>query len=862
MNEQPSSYIFPFLWLHGEDEATLRKYVRVIHDSCLNAFCVESRPHPAFVGPQWWHDMDIILEEARSLGMQLWILDDSHFPTGYAAGAMVNAPAELCRQSLVCQAIDCPASGEWLELSLADYAKAQPAQLSMMEQYTLDADHLRTWDDDQLISLVAVKEHGTGEQDLVDLNEALGQETLRFQVPEGKWKLHILHLTRNRGPHRDYINMMSAASCRRLIDAVYEPHWAHYQSYFGSTIAGFFSDEPELGNGHLYESGKAIWQMEDHAWSDGVTKALREAFGAEWSKYLPLLWEQPFDSDLCARVRLTYMDAVTHLVEQNFSEQVGDWCRAHGVKYIGHVIEDNNQHSRTGSSLGHYFRALGGQDMAGIDDIGGQVLPQGEWNGPWSVSGEVRNGRFYHFVLGRLGASLAAIDPRKHGDCMCEIFGNYGWEEGVRLEKYLADHFLVRGVNHFVPHAFSMKDYPDPDCPPHFYAHGHHPQYRHFGMLMAYMNRMCALLKSGQPVAETAILYSAESDWMGSCMPLEEIAEPLARCQISYNFIPADVFSRPQRYGTDLTDGLCVNGRRYRALILPSCNHLPPCVEAVLPSLREKGICVIDAGMVAPLMIPYRLQAVGIQDAKLIPSGADVRSLHGHGERDYWIFVNEGSEPWSGLIDLPATGACYLYDAWRDGWLPAPTSRTERGTRLSITLRPLHSTVLIFGEAPKALPQLPEELKGHALRLNRDWRRSVCRAIDYPAFGEAKLTDLPDTLAEEMPKFSGVVRYEREITLQKLPRQAQLVITDAHEGVEAFVNGKSQGIQIVPPFRFELTPHMRTGINDLRIEVATTLERENADLPDVTRMYMSLGPKQPVCPSGISGSVLWMDREE
>ena len=24
-------------------------------------------------------------------------------------------------------------------------------------------------------------------------------------------------------------------------------------------------------------------------------------------------------------------------------------------------------------------------------------------------------------------------------------FGNYGWQEGVRLEKYLADHFLVRG---------------------------------------------------------------------------------------------------------------------------------------------------------------------------------------------------------------------------------------------------------------------------------------------------------------------------------------------------------------------------------------------------------------------------------
>lgn len=57
----------------------------------------------------------------------------------------------------------------------------------------------------------------------------------------------------------------------------------------------------------------------------------------------------------------------------------------------------------------------------------------------------MRNGEFYHFVLGRLAASLAAIDPKKKNCSLCEIFGNYGWEEGVRLEKYLLDHFLVRG---------------------------------------------------------------------------------------------------------------------------------------------------------------------------------------------------------------------------------------------------------------------------------------------------------------------------------------------------------------------------------------------------------------------------------
>ena len=69
--------------------------------------------------------------------------------------------------------------------------------------------------------------------------------------------------------------------------------------------------------------------------------------------------------------------------------------------------------------------------------------------------GMPRDGEFYHYMLGSLAASAAAIEPDKHGNSMCEIFGNYGWAEGVQLEKYLADHFMVRGINHFVPHAFS-----------------------------------------------------------------------------------------------------------------------------------------------------------------------------------------------------------------------------------------------------------------------------------------------------------------------------------------------------------------------------------------------------------------------
>lgn len=59
--------------------------------------------------------------------------------------------------------------------------------------------------------------------------------------------------------------------------------------------------------------------------------------------------------------------------------------------------------------------------------------------------------------------------------------------------------------------------FPDPDCPPHFYAHGHNPQYRHFAALMGYMNRVADLVSGGR-AAPAAVLYHGEAEWAGKAM--------------------------------------------------------------------------------------------------------------------------------------------------------------------------------------------------------------------------------------------------------------------------------------------------------------------------------------------------------
>ena len=134
------------------------------------------------------------------------------------------------------------------------------------------------------------------------------------------------------------------------------------------------------------------------------------------------------------------MDVVSTLYGQRFTKRVGDWCRAHGVMYIGHIIEDQNAHARLGCSAGHYFRALEGQDMAGIDIVLHQVMPGFAHHVSSAIcAGHRADPAFFQYVLGKLAPSLAHIRPHMNNRAMCEVFGAYGWAEDSAMMKWLID---------------------------------------------------------------------------------------------------------------------------------------------------------------------------------------------------------------------------------------------------------------------------------------------------------------------------------------------------------------------------------------------------------------------------------------
>ncbi len=558
---EAGSHILPFLWMKGEDNETIGRELDRIEECGIREVCLESRPHPDFCGPGWWENLDFVCGEARKRGMRLWILDDDKFPTGHANGGFERRP-DRSKLYLAERHMDICGPCSSGAVLVENFCGVRGGALGRNAQ-------IGSFPDEKLLGILAVpKPDGetlaVAGEGILDLTDNCENGFVYFDLPEGTWRLFVLFTTRKGGGRDAYMNLIDSDSVRVLIEEVYEKHYARYGEYFGNTIAGFFSDEPELGNAQGYPFDNALGQKDGKIpWSRELEALLRKDWGTHFLENLPALWYP--SGEKTAMVRFVYMDRMTELVERCFSGQIGSWCKEHGVAYIGHIIEDDNAHTRMGCSIGHYFREMAGQHMAGIDVVHHQIVPGFTEPVHQWIAGD-RDGEFFQFGLAKLGSSASHIQRNKKGRALCEIFGNYGWAEGNSFMKWLTNHMLVRGINQFTPHAFSMR-YPDPDCPPHFYAGGNNPGFPCFAQLMKYMNRAAHLLGCGVHMADAAILYHAESEWCGGAyMYYQKPGRKLMEHGLDYDVVPADLFGEALRAdaGNDGQEAVRRRGRAER----------------------------------------------------------------------------------------------------------------------------------------------------------------------------------------------------------------------------------------------------------------------------------------------------------
>ena len=738
------NHIFPFLWMRGEAEEILREEIGKIAECGIKAVCVEARPHDDFCGDGWWHDMDIVIDEAKKRDMKIWILDDKHFPTGYANGLIEKKYPERKKLYINCTTADVFGSSHKLTLNISRMLKPTIGYWEIGKPVNEEERK-----NNRMLAIAAVRfyEGDVFTEDVIDLTDTFDGTFATFELPEGQWRVYVIYKTRTDGGNESYINMIDKESAHTQIEGVYEAHYAHYADEFGKTIAGFFSDEPQFGNtsemGFDMNVGRRKMPL---PWSDELQEMMEEKYGNTFLSYLPYLFAETKEKQMGVQIRYDYMDMVSKLYQKNFSDMIGAWCAEHGVEYIGHVVEDNGIHSRLGMGAAHYFRAMSGQDMAGIDCIGGQIVygaPVETRRGMVDADGE-----FYHYALGKMGASCGHLDPKKKGRTMCELFGAYGWSFGVRDMKYLLDHLLTKGVNYLVPHAFSMADYPDIDCPPHFYARGNNPEFPYFAELMKYGNRMCDLLSGGRHIASVAVLYDGEADWSGEHMPMQKVCRELLGSQIDLDIVSLDMLCDLSAYN-GACDGniLQINGETFGALVIPYVKQISARLADVLTEMDGLPVFFVDAMpdqvigqgereirlpkscVQVPLInLCETLKAHGMYEVEAAPAYKNLSIYHYEKDRHIFMLLNESAEQsFSGNVCLPIGEGVVYYDAMKDCYENAEVKPAEdgKGVWVEVELEAGESCVLMEKKeivCEKAHRSFAEMTEGcNVIDLSEDW---------------------------------------------------------------------------------------------------------------------------------------------
>lgn len=618
----------------------------------------------------------------------------------------------------------------------------------------------------------------------------------------------------------DMPDLMIKESTDAFIELTHELYKESVSEFFGDTIVGVFSDEPNGGSRPFRKELEEIFE---------------ERYGYSFRPFLPeFLGKKAVEGKACKAVA-DWLDICSEQFCKNYLATEKKWSNENDMLFLGHLNGESNPMG--GNTYSHFgvLRALRNFDIPGIDAIWRQIFPGKKNDDPKSPS---YTNKFYPRY-----ASSAASQIGSHY-AITESFGVYG--SGLTFDemRFALAAQAVRGINifnfMFFPYAregvWMAGEMP--------FIMENQACYADMKPFNKYTERLTYLAELGTNKSETALYIPIKDSYL---IPhnekndpknnvFERTADELEDSQIPFEFVDDDVFTFADPDA--LANGvICMGNAKYTSVIVTPCELMP---EKSISALEKfilgggKVFTVMQDGLCSPKISG----SVEIRSAKnLFPSplkfiGENLGIRVCEKKLDngtLFLIFNENNTPADVRIDIGDEN-CYLLELTH-----ANVSSPEKNDGC-IDLHLLRGELvgLLFTDNELACtdsPTLENELTLDSdYTFRKTYRFRVGEMHYEPEYyneesSAAILGDWCDTLGKD---FSGSGVYRTVFTAPKVTGKAVLDLGDVRYTCETFLNGKSLGLRVMPPYSYviDASDFAADGENVLEIRVTNTVANE------------------------------------
>jgi hypothetical protein len=776
---------------------------------------------PKYLSPEHLELTKFAVEEAKKRGMKVWLADEGSYPSGFAGGKISEDFPQLTMQGIVADVHVSLAPGQTIAMpvpvdTLAAMAVNMPAPPRPASTGT-----------GQAMGVSPTPGGPVGPPEGTAEPLAIVDGTIKFTAPpDGHWQIAFIRHVFRSSPTR-YINRadgtyskdslyslidyLNPEATRAFLKTTHEVYKGLFGNEFGSTVLGFFGDEPDY-TGFM-------------PWTPKLLQQFREKKGYDLQPKLPLLFAPKMTPEAW-KVKADYWDVWSGIFSNSFFGVQAEWCAQNHLEYLVHLNhEELMLNLSRGEDLirneGDFFRDQRYVEVPGVDNLN-QLIPAlvNAEDSTYSVNNN----------FPKLASSAAHLFGRPKA-----------WaEEGGALGidgKFQLDYQLVEGLTALQLQGalgrggMTGTTGPIPISPA-------------FTMLAWYTNRAGYLMSIGRPAAQVALYHPANSMWLGdedADRSTTKLSKELLEHQIDFDYFDEQSLSS---VATLEKDGFRNrSGQLYRAVIVPSSVVITRASLDRLRAFAGNGGKVVFMGATPSMAVertfmdpqpaPDLSFAMHEESGDLTPAViAELPKPDFHLDRpcppikythrawadaDLYFIFNESNVEQTRTATVAGHGHAQVWDL-ATGEIHPMRDAVVQGemVQLQLVLEPYEARVIVIGPLTAAVAAPEPVLASRKVleELDGDWHLSIN--------GQSFTGPLKSWQELGVKDISGSGTYGKEFVVDVKradKRRVWLECKDVRDYADVRLNGvelKARGWQ---PYRWDLTRALKRGRNVLEIEV-------------------------------------------